>query len=573
MGMPPRGAPPMGMPPRGAPPMGMPPRGAPPMGMPPRGGAPPMGMPPRGGAPPAGMPPRGLPPMMGAGAAAGAPRGAPPRGPPRALPSGMGVGLGMPGRGPPPRGPPPRGAPMRGPVPPQGIPGGSGPSFGRLLVTVVGARDLPQPANGSGKDPYIKLRIGVQEFDTQVAIGGRANPAFGDKFTFELGAGVPREIEVEAWQKQASGQDIRAAMARTGYMGWVGAGSFEGEVELADSTKQVAGAVRVAATFEKSAQVASLAGPSGGAAASAAGVSSGGGGEAPRDPNGKFSDTEIREAFVSFDLDKNNFIGAAEIRHVLVNIGENVTDDEVDEMIRMVDRDGDGQVSFDEFYAMVTGGAAPPPGLWDGPGSGDGSGTPAGGAVRPGAASAAPQIQARAQRSSALEEFAKQFGIKPESIKAAYKRYQESDTDGSGLVEYGEFCHILGVDASPAVEKLFALFDNDRSGHIDIKEFMIGLSNFTGASKEEKLKFAFSIFDEDGNGAITKDELMKILKSNHMATSTDEVRRKADVIMKQADQDGNGVITFDEFVLVSKRFPSILHPAAILGSKVSKAMS
>ena len=79
---------------------------------------------------------------------------------------------------------------------------------------------------------------------------------------------------------------------------------------------------------------------------------------------GKFSDREILEAFIAFDLDKNNFIGAAEIRHILINIGEQVTDEEVDEMIRMVDRDGDGQVSFDEFYEMVTGGKKPPPGLF-----------------------------------------------------------------------------------------------------------------------------------------------------------------------------------------------------------------
>ena len=53
-------------------------------------------------------------------------------------------------------------------------------------------------------------------------------------------------------------------------------------------------------------------------------------------------------------------MGAAEIRHVLINIGEQVTDEEVDEMIRMVDKDGDGQVSWEEFYSMVTGGRKPP---------------------------------------------------------------------------------------------------------------------------------------------------------------------------------------------------------------------
>ena len=62
--------------------------------------------------------------------------------------------------------------------------------------------------------------------------------------------------------------------------------------------------------------------------------------EPPRDPNGKFTDHEIKEAFEAFDLDHNHFVGAAELRHVLINIGEQVTDDEVDEMIRMCDKDG-----------------------------------------------------------------------------------------------------------------------------------------------------------------------------------------------------------------------------------------
>jgi serine/threonine-protein phosphatase 2B regulatory subunit len=41
---------------------------------------------------------------------------------------------------------------------------------------------------------------------------------------------------------------------------------------------------------------------------------------------------------------------------------------------------------------------------------------------------------------------------------------------------------------------------------------LIALSNYSGAGKEDKLKFAFSVFDEEGNGVITKAELIKILK-------------------------------------------------------------
>ena len=84
---------------------------------------------------------------------------------------------------------------------------------------------------------------------------------------------------------------------------------------------------------------------------------------------------------------------------------------------------------------------------------------------------------------------------------------------------------------------------------------MIAVSNFTGAGKEDKLKFAFSAYDEAGTGAISRAELMKILRANHMATHDIEVSRKADTIMAQADKDGDGVITFDEFVIVSKNKP------------------
>lgn len=59
------------------------------------------------------------------------------------------------------------------------------------------------------------------------------------------------------------------------------------------------------------------------------------------------SEEEIREAFRVFDKDGNGFISAAELRHVMTNLGEKLTDEEVDEMIREADIDGDGQVNYE----------------------------------------------------------------------------------------------------------------------------------------------------------------------------------------------------------------------------------
>jgi Ca2+-binding EF-hand superfamily protein len=47
------------------------------------------------------------------------------------------------------------------------------------------------------------------------------------------------------------------------------------------------------------------------------------------DDFGPFTMTQVKDAFRSFDLDKNGYVGAAELRHVYASIGEEVTDEEV----------------------------------------------------------------------------------------------------------------------------------------------------------------------------------------------------------------------------------------------------
>ena len=221
-------------------------------------------------------------------------------------------------------------------------------------------------------DPYAKLRIGTQEFSTKPNAGGGKNPIWNEEFSFDVSN--EREIEIEVLDKETVGNDKFMGRAKVSIMEWIANGRFDGDLDLEDKTGKPVGRVSVAVKFERPG--AALVAATTGSAASDAelkgtigGATTKGGvvalpsSDAPRDPSGKFTDDEIVEAFKAFDLDKNNFVGAAEIRHVLINIGEQVTDEEVDEMIRMVDTDGDGQVSFDEFYSMVAGGKRPPPGL------------------------------------------------------------------------------------------------------------------------------------------------------------------------------------------------------------------
>ena len=49
------------------------------------------------------------------------------------------------------------------------------------------------------------------------------------------------------------------------------------------------------------------------------------------------------------DKDGKGFISVADLRQMMSNLGEGMTDEEVDEMINDADVDGDGMVNYNEF--------------------------------------------------------------------------------------------------------------------------------------------------------------------------------------------------------------------------------
>ncbi|ORZ19442.1 calmodulin [Absidia repens] len=62
---------------------------------------------------------------------------------------------------------------------------------------------------------------------------------------------------------------------------------------------------------------------------------------------------ELLEAFQVFDKDGNNYISADELRQVMVSVGERLSEQELNEMIREADVDGDGQINYEEFVKMM----------------------------------------------------------------------------------------------------------------------------------------------------------------------------------------------------------------------------
>uniref|UniRef100_A0A7S3ZDF8 EF-hand domain-containing protein n=1 Tax=Lotharella globosa TaxID=91324 RepID=A0A7S3ZDF8_9EUKA len=277
---------------------------------------------------------------------------------------------------------------------------------------------------------------------------------------------------------------------------------------------------------------------------------------------GPFTNKEVRKAFDSFDLDKNGFIGVGELRTIYTAIGEEVTDAELDEMIKMVDTDGDGQCDFSEFQKMIFRYAERAYDEDEISDTGDEKDEGAHRDTKHSVVVKKPVKESKAldtkKRAAHLREVISKLKISQETIDAVFKKFTKSDKPS---IMYTEFCELMERPKSKDMAELFGLFGGKgTAGNLDVREFLVGLSGFCATSKKDRIAFAFKLFDEDGSGFISRPELVKILKVNYMATSASQVQKKADAIMRQADKDGDHQISMEEFEDVCARFPNLLFP-------------
>merc|ERR1712187_167362 len=103
--------------------------------------------------------------------------------------------------------------------------------------------------------------------------------------------------------------------------------------------------------------------------------------------------------------------------------------------------------------------------------------------------------------------------LKPEFIKQVYQRFVELDKEDEGFISYEVFCLVLRKAESPLMRKAFNVFDVDKEGELDLRQFVVSLSMFTSSSLQDKLKFAFMMYDENQLDSVTRSEMVDLVKA------------------------------------------------------------
>jgi Ca2+-binding EF-hand superfamily protein len=63
---------------------------------------------------------------------------------------------------------------------------------------------------------------------------------------------------------------------------------------------------------------------------------------------------EYTQAFQVFDKDGDGFINRQELKTILRSLGQNPTDDDIEQLMQTVDNGHDGRISFDEFIKIIS---------------------------------------------------------------------------------------------------------------------------------------------------------------------------------------------------------------------------
>ncbi|XP_078386184.1 NADPH oxidase 5 [Cetorhinus maximus] len=130
-----------------------------------------------------------------------------------------------------------------------------------------------------------------------------------------------------------------------------------------------------------------------------------------------------------------------------------------------------------------------------------------------------------------------------------------------------EFKTALKVKESFFAERFFTLFDSDGSGSISLDELLKALNLLTHGSETDKLRFLFQVYDVDGSGSIDPDELRIVLKSCLRESAISLPEEKLDdltmALFESADKDSSGAITFEELKEELENFPEVMENLTI----------
>ncbi|TRZ01833.1 hypothetical protein DNTS_004275 [Danionella cerebrum] len=112
--------------------------------------------------------------------------------------------------------------------------------------------------------------------------------------------------------------------------------------------------------------------------------------------------------------------------------------------------------------------------------------------------------------------------------------------------------NIFGMTDDMMIDRVCRIVDKDNDGCLSIKEWVEGLSVFLRGTLEEKIKYCFEVYDLNGDGYISREEMFQMLKDTLVRQPTEEdpdegIKDIVEIALKKMDHDHDGKVSYADF--------------------------
>ncbi|KRX00679.1 hypothetical protein PPERSA_00906 [Pseudocohnilembus persalinus] len=156
-----------------------------------------------------------------------------------------------------------------------------------------------------------------------------------------------------------------------------------------------------------------------------------------------------------------------------------------------------------------------------------------------------PPVKSKRTTRSELSEEQKQ------EIKEAFDLF---DTDGTGNIDAKELkvaMRALGFEPKKEeIKKMIQDVDREGKGVIEFQDFLeLMTQKMAERDPREEILKAFRLFDDDNTGRISLKNLKRVARELGETMTEDELQEMID----EADRDGDGEISEEEFIRIMKK--------------------
>ncbi|KAM9282153.1 A-type potassium channel modulatory protein KCNIP2 isoform 1-T1 [Cariama cristata] len=162
-------------------------------------------------------------------------------------------------------------------------------------------------------------------------------------------------------------------------------------------------------------------------------------------------------------------------------------------------------------------------------------------------------------RPEGLEQLQEQTKFTRKELQVLYRGFKNECP--SGIVNEENFKQIYSQffpqgDSSTYATFLFNAFDTDHDGSVSFEDFVSGLSIILRGTIDDRLNWAFNLYDLNKDGCITKEEMLDIMKSiydmmgkyTYPAMREEAPREHVENFFQKMDRNKDGVVTIEEFL-------------------------